>query len=126
MNCIKYEGELKYLTFRKRIQPTLEGRQIRITVSNTFGTGTMTVDEITVAKGNDSHAQKIDLKSKKTATFNHSKKAVIPQGETLTSDPIDLSVSALDYVTISMYMKNTDHLKIFGLIGGDTFIGSGN
>lgn len=70
--------------------------------------------------------KKIDFKTKKTVTVNGSKKFSIGQGQSLTTDPINLSVDALEYVTVTMYLKNTDHLKTFGLIGGDTYISSGN
>lgn len=126
LNCIENEYGLHNLTFRTRLQPTIEGKKIRITLSNVYGTGDMVVDAVTVAKGSEKYGQTMSLKTKKTVTFDGSKKAVIPQGKTLTSDPIDLSVNALEYVTITTYMKNTDHLKTFGLIGGNTYIGSGN
>lgn len=126
LECIKKESGLKYLTFRTRLQPTVSGSSMRLTLSNTFGTGTVTVDAMTVAKGNSKNAQKIELKTKKNVTVNGSKKISIGKGETVTTDPINLSVEALEYVTVTIYMKNTDHLKTFGLIGGDTYISSGN
>lgn len=50
----------------------------------------------------------------------------IPAGETVTSDPVGMSVDALEYLTVSLFLKKTDTMKTYGLIGGDTYIMSGN
>lgn len=115
---------LHHLTFRTVITPTLTGERMRITLSNTFGTGEMAVDEVTIAK--TTTKQRIKLSTKKTLTFNGSKKVTIPKGESVHSDVLNYHVESLEKLTITMYMKNTDHLKTFGLIGGQTYISSGN
>ena len=62
----------------------------------------------------------------KKITFQGATSVTIAPGETVTSDPIGMSVSALEYLTFSAYMKNTSTMKTYGLIGGDTYISSGN
>mgnify|MGYP003419482745 FL=1 len=115
---------LHHLTFRTVIKPTLTGETVRLTFSNTYGTGPMTIDAVTIAK--TISKQCIKLPTKKTVTFNGCKKVTLEKGETVYSDPLDYYVDALEPVTVSMYMKNTDQLKTFGLIGGKTYISSGN
>lgn len=115
---------LHHLTFRTVIKPTLTGETVRLTFSNTYGTGPMTIDAVTIAK--TISKQRIKLPTKKTVTFNGCKKVTLEKGETVYSDPLQYHVDALEPVTVSMYMKNTDQLKTFGLIGGKTYISSGN
>ncbi len=106
------------------IKPTLTGETVRLTFSNTYGTGPMTIDAVTIAK--TISKQRIKVHTKKNVTFNGSKKVTLRKGETIHSDPLNYHVDALEPMTVSMYMKNTEQLKTFGLIGGTTYISSGN
>ena len=126
LGCIQREFGLKYLTFRTRIQPTVSGEDVRITLSNLYGTGPLTVDAVTMARGYERLPQAIQTWTRKTVTFDGSSKVTIPAGETVTSDPIGLSVEALEYLTVSLYLKDTANMKTYGLIGGDTYIMTGN
>ena len=126
LDFIKCEAGLKNLTFRTRLQPTISGSQIRFTLTNEFGTGPLTIDAVTVGRGYEKLPQALKPFTKKNVTFNGSKKVTIPAGETVTSDPVKMSVDALEYITISLYMRETANMKTYGLIGGDTYIMSGN
>lgn len=126
MDWIKCDVGLKNLTFRTRIQPTISGEDVRITLSNVFGTGPLTIDTATVAKGYERLPQMIQTWTRKTVTFQGQTSVTIPAGETVTSDPVGLPVNALEYLTISLFMKRTETMKTYGLIGGDTYIMSGN
>ena len=46
---------LHHLTFRTVIKPTLAGETVRLTFSNTYGTGPMTIDAVTIAKTISKH-----------------------------------------------------------------------
>ena len=50
MDWIKCDVGLRNLTFRTRIQPTVSGEDVRITLSNEFVTCPLTVDKVSVAK----------------------------------------------------------------------------
>lgn len=126
LDFIPCEVGLKNLTFRTRLQPTISGSQIRFTLSNEFGTGPLTIDAVTVGRGYEKLPQALKPFTKKNVTFDGSKKVTIPAGETVTSDPVKMSVDALEYVTVSLYMKETANMKTYGFIGGDTYIMSGN
>lgn len=126
MDWIKCDVGLKNLTFRTRIQPTISGQDVRITLSNEFGTGDLTIDTISVAKGYEKLPQAIKTWTRKNVTFNGMSSVTIPAGETVTSDPVGMSVEALEYLTVSIFMKKTETMKTYGLIGGDTYIMSGN
>ena len=92
------------------------GETVRLTFSNTYGTGPMTIDAVTIAK--TISKQRIKVHTKKNVTFNGSKKVTLRKGETIHSDSLNYHVDALEPMTVSMYMKNTEQLKTFGLIGG--------
>ena len=126
MEWIDCDFGLRNLTFRTRIQPTISGEDVRITLSNVFGTGPLTIDTVSVAKGYERLPQAIKTWTRKNVTFNGSSSVTIPAGETVTSDPIGMSVDALEYLSISLFMKRTETMKTYGLIGGDTYIMSGN
>ena len=126
MEWIKCDLGLRNLTFRTRIQPTISGEDVRITLSNEFGTGPLTIDTASVAKGYEKLPQAIKAWTRKNVTFNGQSSVTIPAGETVTSDPVGMSVDALEYLTVSLFMKRTETMKTYGLIGGDTYIMSGN
>lgn len=126
MEWIKCDLGLRNLTFRTRIQPTISGEDVRITLSNEFGTGPLTIDTASVAKGYEKLPQAIKTWTRKNVTFNGQSSVTIPAGETVTSDPVGMSVDALEYLTVSLFMKRTETMKTYGLIGGDTYIMSGN
>lgn len=126
MDWIKCDVGLRNLTFRTRIQPTIAGEDVRITLSNEFGTGPLTIDTVSVAKGYERLPQAIKTWTRKGVTFDGKSSVTIPAGETVTSDPVGLSVDALEYLTVSLFLKRTETMKTYGLIGGDTYIMSGN
>ena len=126
LDWIKCDVGLHNLTFRTRIQPTISGEDVRITLSNEFGTGPLTVDTVSVAKGYEKLPQAIKTWTRKNVTFNGQASVTIPAGETVTSDSIGMSVDALEYLTVSLFLKRTETMKTYGLIGGDTYIMSGN
>ena len=126
MEWIKCDLGLRNLTFRTRIQPAISGEDVRITLSNEFGTGPLTIDTASVAKGYEKLPQAIKTWTRKNVTFNGQSSVTIPAGETVTSDPVGMSVDALEYLTVSLFMKRTETMKTYGLIGGDTYIMSGN
>ena len=126
LDWIQCDFGLRNLTFRTRIRPTISGEDVRITLSNEFGTGPLTVDTVSVAKGYEKLPQAIKTWTRKNVTFNGQASVTIPAGETVTSDPIGMSVDALEYLTVSLFLKRTETMKTYGLIGGDTYIMSGD
>lgn len=114
------------LSFRTALQPTISGSAVRITLSNVYGSGTIKVDAISVAKGSKLLPSSFRLGTDRKVTFNGKPSVSIPKGGQVTSDPIEMSVSALEYLTVTSYMQRTGNLKTYGLIGGDTFVAVGN
>ena len=73
---------------------------MRITLSNEFGTGPLTVNTVSVAKGYEYLPQAVQTWTRKTVTFGGNSSVTIPAGETVTSDPVGLSVTRW---SISLY-----------------------
>lgn len=125
-NLIDTELPLRSITFRTRIQPTISGDKIRLTLSNKYGDKDLTINSMTVAKGSSTNARTIKPCTKKTVTYKNNKTIVIPAGQTIQSDPIDLKVNAFEYITTSIYIDDLSKVKTMGLIGGDTYTKSLN
>ncbi|MCD8231096.1 MAG: GDSL-type esterase/lipase family protein [Clostridiales bacterium] len=126
LTCLEGKLGVSNLTFRTVVQPTLSGDSIRITLSNEYGTGPLTVNAVTAAKTSDYSDRSIVLTERYTVTFDGKKTVTIPAGETVTSDAIPLEVEANESITISSYVKDSRNMKTFGLIGGTTYVSSGN
>lgn len=126
LNCIKLDLGLHNLMFRTTVQSTVSGSGVRVTLTNKYGTGPLTVNAMTVARGRKNAPSGFQLGTDKTVTFKGKTSVTIPKGSTVTSDPIDMEVGALEVLTFSTFFKETDTMKTFGLIGGDTFISTGN
>jgi lysophospholipase L1-like esterase len=111
-------------TVRQIFRVSVGGPQIRLRLSNSFGTSPVTVDELRVAladraacpapKPATPPAQQpfgptcsnIVQATDQPVTVNGSKTFTIPAGQDVYTDPATISVPALGYVAVSFYMKN--------------------
>jgi lysophospholipase L1-like esterase len=89
-------------TVRQVARISVSGDQVRIVLSNEFGTRPVTIGPATVAlsAGGDT----VDPETIKPVTFGGHTSAVIPPGAPLVSDPIDLTVKPLSSVAVSFYL----------------------
>ncbi|MCD7921904.1 MAG: GDSL-type esterase/lipase family protein [Clostridiales bacterium] len=128
LSLTSLEGKLSVsnLTFRTVVRTTLSGDSIRITLSNEYGTGPLTVNAVTAAKTSTYSDRSIVLTTRCTVTFDGCQSVTIPAGETVTSDAIPLEVAANESITISSWLKDSRNMKTFGLIGGKTYVSGGN
>ena len=89
------------VTIRQVVRISAGGDQLRLRLSNEYGTQALTIGAATVALADGEAA--IRAGSQRTVTFSGSNSAVIPAGSPLLSDPIDLSVDELAEVSISIW-----------------------
>jgi lysophospholipase L1-like esterase len=89
-------------TVRQIARISVGGDQLRIVLSNEFGTRPVTIGNTTVALSAGGDA--VDPATIKPVTFGGSATAVIPPGAPLVSDPIDLTVKPLSSVAVSFYL----------------------
>src|ERR1700729_2282996 len=89
-------------TVRQVARISVGGDQLRIVLSNEFGTRPVTIGSATVALSAGGDA--IDPATVKPVTFGGSATAVIPPGAPLVSDPVDISVKPLSSLAVSFYL----------------------
>lgn len=89
-------------TIREVVRLSLGGRQVRLHLTNEYGQKPLKIGAVTVASADDSG--KIIAGTLHTVTFGGNRAAIIPAGAPLLSDPVNLDVSDLDSISISIYL----------------------
>ena len=89
-------------TVRQIARISVGGNQLRVVLSNEFGTRPVTIGAASVALSAGGSA--VDPASVKALTFGGQASAVIPPGAPLVSDPVDLAVKPLSSVAVSFYL----------------------
>jgi lysophospholipase L1-like esterase len=89
-------------TVRQIARISVGGDQLRVVLSNEFGTRPVTIGSATVALSAGGSA--IDPATVKPVTFGGNSSAVIPPSAPLVSDPVDLPVKPLSSVAVSFYL----------------------
>jgi lysophospholipase L1-like esterase len=89
-------------TVRQTARISVGGDQLRVVISNEFGTRPVTIGSASVAVSAGGSA--IDPTTLKVLTFGGKSSAVIPPGAPLVSDPVDLPVKPLTSVAVSFYL----------------------
>ena len=89
-------------TVRQIARISVGGEQIRVVISNEFGTRPVTIGSASVALSATGSA--VDPATMKPLSFGGRSSAVIPPGAPLVSDPVDLPVKALASVAVSFYL----------------------
>ena len=111
-------------TLREIVHTSVGGRQVRVWLSNRFGTEPLHIGAAHIAlsamgniSGSDAatvNESAIQSGSDRTLTFQHLASVVIPPGAEVVSDPIPLHVPALSDIAVSIYfpdhtMATTEH-----------------
>ena len=89
-------------TLRMIVLPTIGGNRVRIRLSNAFGTTALTIGGARIAITKQDAA--IVPESDRAVTFGGRPSVSIPPGAPMLSDPVDLKVTALSEITISLYL----------------------
>ncbi|MEN1967739.1 SGNH/GDSL hydrolase family protein [Lentibacillus sp. N15] len=91
-------------TLRFILKPHIDGKKMRIRLSNMFGSNALTIDQVHVAVSKNG-AENVS-ETDKQLTFGGDEKVTIPQGKRAFSDPIDLDVSSEEKLAVSVYVKD--------------------
>lgn len=91
-------------TIRETVHLSLGGHQLRLRLSNAYGSAPLTVGATHV--GLPAGVAAIAAGSDRTVTFHGQSSVVIPAGGLEVSDPIDLDVPALGDLSISVYLPD--------------------
>ena len=98
---------------------------MRIEFSNEYGSEPMTIGAASLALAGADGA--IDPASLKALTFGGKPGATIPPGAPIWSDPVDLSVKALDSLAVSLYLPQVTPTTTWHNDGRQTaWIGAGD
>jgi lysophospholipase L1-like esterase len=92
-------------TLRAIVRISLGGEQVRARLSNTFGTQPLLIGAANVAMAGEGASIKVG--SDRALTFNGNPSITILPGATVLSDPVELEVSALVDLAISLYLPHT-------------------
>ncbi len=89
-------------TVRQIARISVGGNQVRVILSNQFGSKPLTIGAATVAIPTSGSA--VDPATIKPVTWNGEASVVIPPGAPMLSDPINLPVEPLGSVAVSIYL----------------------
>lgn len=132
---------LEGTTVRQIIRVTAGGSLVRFKLSNQYGESDVEVKSMHVAKQSPDalsdgkgygtakvHMSTIDTTTDRIVTVNGEASFIIPKGEVIFTDPIDLSVEGLDNLAVSMLFGKAPKTNITGHRGAraTTYQISGN
>ena len=90
-------------TVRQIVRLSVGGERVRLRLTNEYGGKTITVGAARVALADG--ADKLKAGTEHAVTFDGRASATIPAGAPLLSDPIDLKVSDLATLSVSLYLR---------------------
>lgn len=90
------------VTIREVVRLSLGGRQVRLRLTNEYGQKPLRIGAVTVARADGDGG--INNGTLHPVTFGGNRAAIIPAGAPLLSDPVDLAVTDLDRISISIYL----------------------
>ena len=95
---------LEDATVRQVVRVGLAGPQLRLRLSNVYGTAPLPIGGVTVARSADNRTSRIDTSTLAIATFGGAATTTIPAGAEAWSDPVALPVSAGQDLAVSLYL----------------------
>lgn len=92
-------------TIRQTLHLSLGAEQIRVRISNVFGTTDLPITAVTVALPFNGSAgvSAIQPRTLKTLTFSGNASAVVPNGALIVSDPVDFAVKPQSNIAVTIY-----------------------
>jgi lysophospholipase L1-like esterase len=97
--------ELKGQTIRQIVRVSIGGKRVRVRLSNAYGTSPLTIGAAHVALR--SAGSTIAAGSDRMLTFNGLPSTMIPPGALALSDPVNLRVSDLGDLVVSIYVAGS-------------------
>ncbi|WP_155368365.1 SGNH/GDSL hydrolase family protein [Catellatospora vulcania] len=91
-------------SIRQLVRVSLGGQKVRLRFANAYGTGPLTIGRASVGLPVAAGSPTLHPGSIRPVTFNGSESAVVYKGAELISDPVDLPVSALQDLAVTLYL----------------------
>ena len=96
---------LRDATLRQIVHLTVGGQELRVRLSNAFGTAPLTILAVHVARIVSKEAGRIDAASDRALTFGGSTSVTIPAAADYESDPIAFDAPSLSDLAITLYLE---------------------
>lgn len=112
-------------TIRQVARVSIGGERVRIALSNAYGSQPLVIGAAHLARADSDSA--IHPESRTALTFSGQRQISIPPGARVISDPVELSVAALDQFAVSLYLPEPTPPATFHWDGLQTaYVGAGN
>lgn len=95
---------LRNATLRQIVHLTVGGKELRVRLSNAFGTAPLTILSVHIARPVSRETGSIDAATDEALTFAGSPSVTIPAGADSYSDPIAFAAPALSDLAITLYL----------------------
>ena len=105
-------------TVRQLIYPQIAGRQMRLRISNVYGTGPLVVESMSVARAVSGVSAALQPGSSRPVLFGGRTSVTVPPGGQSTSDAVSFDVAANQPLAVSMFMGNEQKLMAWHRIAG--------
>ena len=92
-------------TVRMVVRPSIGGARLRIRFANTYGSSPLEIGAVHVALS--AGGSSIQVPSDHVVTFNGRNSVAIPVGAPILSDPVDLKVSPMSEISVSIYLPHS-------------------
>jgi lysophospholipase L1-like esterase len=99
---VDYTPEFNDQTLRYIVHTSIGGNQVRVQISNTFGTEPLVIGAAHIARRMGGAS--IDPSTDRPLTFGGEHQVTIPVGAPVLSDPVELEVPALSDLAVSLYL----------------------
>jgi lysophospholipase L1-like esterase len=99
------EEALRDATLRQLVHLTVGGKELRVRLSNAFGTRPLTILSVHVARPASRQTGSIDPATDRGLTFAGGASVTIPPGAEYYSDPIAFDAPALSDLAITLYLE---------------------
>ncbi|HEV7138867.1 MAG TPA: SGNH/GDSL hydrolase family protein [Steroidobacteraceae bacterium] len=96
---------LRDATLRQLVHLTVGAQELRVRLSNAFGTAPLTVVSAHVARPVSKETGRIDLTTDRALTFGGSTSVTVPAGADYYSDPVAFNAPALSDLAITLYLE---------------------
>ena len=97
--------DLRDTTLRQIVHLSLGGTQLRVRISNRFGTEPLHFSAIHIARPVTTTSAKIVEGTDKPLSFSGKPDVIVPAGADYLSDPVDFPAAPLSDLTISIYLE---------------------
>ncbi|SAL03845.1 GDSL family lipase [Caballeronia fortuita] len=97
-------------TVRQLVYPQLEGKRLRLRISNLYGTEPLVVESMSVARAVAGSGAALRAGSVRPVLFGGHKSVTVAPGAQATSDPVSFDVAAFQPVAVSMFMGKEQKL----------------